>query len=209
MSSSRPGYAGSSDRGNERCARGGTRKFCRWVVVEDRVEAPAAASRLEDEARPAGQDSVHREPRAPEVVARRIEDEEVEAGGGSSKNASRARIGRPEERVVEGVEVRALGNRGPLRISRSVGADDVAVEAGGGLHRARMPDSACGARSRGATCSSVCASRTPWATVCVSRGTSRPGRKVVSTRSWKSKTWYHAARSSNRCERCRCVPWTK
>src|SRR5436309_961666 len=95
---------------------------------EDRVEAAPGAPRLELEPRAVRQHAVHSEPGTPEVVARRIEDDEVEARGRLVHPIVSGRVGAPEERVVERVEVRALRNRGALRIDHAVGARHVVLE---------------------------------------------------------------------------------
>ena len=53
---------------------------------EHRVEALLAGARLERDLA-AGQDAVHREPVAAEVVAGRVEDDEVHAGGRQSRRS--------------------------------------------------------------------------------------------------------------------------
>src|SRR4026207_1023405 len=85
--------------------------------LQDRVEAPPAGARAGRDARPVREDPVHREARAVEVVARRREDDEVEAGGGLVALAVDIGPSAPEKGVVERVEVRALRDRGAFRLA--------------------------------------------------------------------------------------------
>ena len=154
----------------------------------------------------AGHDAVHREPVAVEVVARRVEDDEVEARGGPVAHPVALRVHAPEERVVERVEVGALRDRGPLPVERPVRAPDVLLQAArpaGATSCARSPRSG---RSRGRPRSPTATRLGGCGTVCVPGRTGSRGRKAVLTRSRKSKFRYHASRSSKMCERCMCVP---
>ena len=108
----------SSTSGNERCRRGGTRKFWRCVVVSTELmpcwrEPGSNCSRV-----PSGQHPVHRQPGAVEVVARRVEDHEVQARRGAGLRAVAGRVGGPGERVVHRVEVGPLRNGGALAVER-------------------------------------------------------------------------------------------
>src|SRR5262245_13317972 len=95
---------------------------------EHGVEALATTAGLEGQST-SGEDPVHRESHAPEVVARRVEHDEVEAGGGLLRVRVATGLRGPEERVVERVEVGALRDGCPARIARAVRADYVGREA--------------------------------------------------------------------------------
>ena len=73
-----------------------------------------------------------------EIVARRVEDDEVHSRGRRVVDAFQP----PEERVVERVEVGALRDRGALRVDGAVGADDVVGQARGRLNRRAVADPA-------------------------------------------------------------------
>src|SRR5205807_9500851 len=92
--------------------------------------------------RPVRQDAVHRKPVALEVVARRVEDEEVHTGDRlGALLVARGRRG-PGERIVERVEVGALRNRGSPRVERAVGTGEVLLQARGRLDRRAVPEAA-------------------------------------------------------------------
>ena len=84
--------------------------------------------------------AVHREPVAVEVVARRVEDDEVETSGRPVPHPVALRVRAPEERVVERVEVGPLRNGGSLPVERPVRAPDVLLQARGRLERRAVPD---------------------------------------------------------------------
>src|SRR6185437_9442829 len=79
---------------------------------------------------------------AVEVVARRVEDEEVDAGRWASAPPVARRLRAPGERVVEGVEVRAERNRGAGFVDGAVGADVPLLEARARLDRRAVADRA-------------------------------------------------------------------
>src|SRR5262249_21181031 len=85
--------------------------------AQHRVEALVPVARLEWQL-PVGKHAVHREAVAVEVVARRVEDHEVDTGGRAARELG-GLIGELE-RVVEGVEVRADRDGRSLRVARSV-----------------------------------------------------------------------------------------
>ena len=95
---------------------------------------------MERDARAVREDPVHREPRAVEVVARRREDDEMEARRRLVALAVHVGPCAPEERVVERVEVRPLRHRRALRIEDSVVPGHVCLQAGGRLHDRAVPD---------------------------------------------------------------------
>src|SRR4029079_14182107 len=101
--------------------------------LQDRVEALPARARMERDARAVREDPVHREPRAVEVVARRREDDEMEARRRLVALVLHVRPCAPEERVVERVEIRPLRHGCALRIEDSVVAGHVCLQAGGRL----------------------------------------------------------------------------
>ena len=82
---------------------------------EDGVEATAGASGFELEGGAVGHDAVHGEADAPEVVARGVEHHEVKSGAWLLGERVAPLVGRPEEGIVERVEVGTLRNGGPLR----------------------------------------------------------------------------------------------
>ncbi len=108
--------------------------------LQDRVEPLPARARMERDARAVREDPVHREPRAVEVVARRREDDEVQARRRLVALAIHVGARAPEERVVERVEVGPLRHRRSLRIEDSVVPGHVGLQAGGRLHDRAVPD---------------------------------------------------------------------
>src|SRR6476619_781293 len=108
--------------------------------LQDRVEALPGRARNELQLLAAGHVSIHREPVAVEVVARRVEDDEVEARGRAVAYTVALRVRAPEERVVERVEVGTLRNRRAFRVERPVRAPDVVLEPRGRLERRAVPD---------------------------------------------------------------------
>ena len=113
----------SSASGNERCRRGGHEEVLPMGRRDDRVEALGACARRHRQLRAVRQHPVHRQPVALEVVAGRVEHDEVHAGDRGRRSMVALRIGRPRERVVERVEVGALRDRGTLRVDRPVVGD--------------------------------------------------------------------------------------
>ena len=77
-----------------------------------------------------------------EVVARRVEDDEVQAGRRPVGHPVEIGVRAPEERVVERVEVGALRDRGPLAVERAVRAAHVVLEPRRGLDRGAVADGA-------------------------------------------------------------------
>src|SRR5204863_7661727 len=109
--------------------------------VQHGVQALRAGAGGERQPRPVRKNAVHREPVAVEVVAGRVEDDEVHAGRGRLIDAVPA----PEERVVERVEVHPLGDRGALAVDLAVVADRVALQPRGRLDRRAVADPAAAA----------------------------------------------------------------
>ena len=174
--------------------------------AEDRVEALAAVARLERELRPVREHAVHREAAAVEVVARRVEDDEVDAGGGAVGHAVALGVGAPGERVVERVEVGAVRDRRARAVDRAARADGgrgAAARRSGARPSGR---SASSARSRASPSPRSTTSSGPCGTVSTSRFTFSPGRNTVETRSGCAKFTYQASRSSVMCATARCVP---
>ena len=155
---------------------------------QNRVEPLAACAGMERNARAVGVAAVHGEPRAVEVVARRREDDEMEPRRRLVALVVAPGVSAPEEWVVERVEVGALWNRRPL-----------------GCMTALCPTAPC-RRASSVFARVPTASLASWGTVWVPSATSIPGRKVVETRSAKSKFKYQASTSSKMCERCMAVP---
>jgi len=85
--------------------------------AQDRVEPLVAVARGQSQLA-VREHTVHREPVAVEVVARRVEDEEVDAGDRTWLELV-GPVGELE-RVVERVEVGADRNRSSLRVVRAV-----------------------------------------------------------------------------------------
>src|SRR5262245_55378419 len=109
---------------------------------QHRVEALVAVAWLERQ-RPVRKHAVHREAVAVEVVARRVEDDEVDAGSGTGHELGG--LIRELEGVVERVEVRADRNGGSLRVARAVWPDLFRCEPRRNLDRRAVADAA-GAR---------------------------------------------------------------
>ena len=82
----------NSTSGNDRCRRGGTRKFCRWVVRSTAFKPWPRARGSSGSFVAVREDPVHRQPVAVEVVARRVEDDEVDPGRGASAIRSRSGV---------------------------------------------------------------------------------------------------------------------
>src|SRR6266545_4637777 len=106
------------------------------------IESLIAVASFERKTRPVGEVAVHREPIAMEVVARRVEDDEVEAGRWTILHRVAVRARAPGERVVDRVEVRTLRHGGAALVDRSVLRDMVALKTRRGLDRGGMADSA-------------------------------------------------------------------
>ena len=137
----------------------------------------------------------------------RVENDEVESGARLLGERVAPLVRRPEEGIVERVEVGTLGTAVPL-VPGSVDAHHVTLETRRRLDRARVTDLP--------VAGVVAAHLAPGLHVVGPlrdglrlRGDVEPGRNVVSRRLWKSKVRYQAAMSSNRCERCMCVPCVK
>src|SRR5439155_26665876 len=110
--------------------------------AQNGVEALFAIAGPERQAGPIRQHAVHREAIAAEVVACRIEDDEVETGSRRILHPVPRRACAPRKRVVEGVEIGALGHRGPPPVHGSVVGDDVTYEPRGRLDRGAVTDPA-------------------------------------------------------------------
>src|SRR5439155_20916210 len=106
------------------------------------VEALVATAGPERQAGAARQHAVHRETIAAEVVACRIEDDEVETGSRRILHPVPLRACAPRKRVVEGVEIGSLGHRRPPLVHGSVVGDDVTFEPRGRLDRGAVTDPA-------------------------------------------------------------------
>ena len=203
-------YRSSSTSGNERCRRGGTRKFWRCVVRSTELKPWPRSRGSNGSFVPSGQHAVHREAVAVEVVARRVEDDEVDArrrrrSPMPSRSGSRA----PGERVVERVEVgpvrdrRALAGR-PCRRRRRTSCGEPRRR----LDRRAVADLLRCARSRARTFAlgrHVARALRARSASPRRRPSARAGTPS-STRSRKSKLRYQASRSSEMCETCMCVP---
>src|SRR5918999_6179963 len=76
--------------------------------LQDGVETLPPRAWIQRDARAVRIDSVHRQTRAVEIVARRREDDEVQAGCRLVALPVDLRPGAPEKGIVQGVEVRPL-----------------------------------------------------------------------------------------------------
>ena len=77
--------------------------------------------------------AIHRTPRVMERIARRHEYQKVETSRGPFGPMVVIRVGGPVEGIVDRVEVRALGDRGPRRVEVPIVVREVGLEPGRGL----------------------------------------------------------------------------
>ena len=93
--------------------------------AQDGVEALVALTCGERQPRPVREDAVHGETVAVEVVARRVEDDEVQPCARAHLHLVDLRVRAPVEGIVERVEVCALRDRGAAFVDRPVRRDMV------------------------------------------------------------------------------------
>ena len=202
------GHVSSSTSGNDRCRARRDEEVLAVRRLEHGVEALPAVARARTAAasRPGSTPSIASRLRWKSSLVG-LKTTKCTPAAGSRELLVAQRVRAPEERVVERVEVRAVRDRGALRVHGAVGADEVAL-------RAARPSGSrrCGpivplrrksrARPRvEATSAGGCGDRLRALRHLLARA-GTPSRRARA----KSKLRYQSARSSVMCERCMCVP---
>ena len=130
----------SSTSGNDRCRRGGTRKFCRWVVRRIELKPWPRSRGANGSFVPSGSTpSIARRPRLKSSLEG-LKTTKWTPAAGLCRHPVALGVGAPCERVVQRVEVGPVRDRRAGPVHRAARAYRGRRQARHGLQRRRVPD---------------------------------------------------------------------